>query len=901
MAQRTQEQIETLLKTLSQGPDFIYDVLTAYGFPKATVTRLRNGNLNLSKEPGQIIWKRQLCYQEALPGTALSALQDMRASKAIMKHRPRFLVVSDGRNWSALDTKDGETREFPIVELYKHSDFFLPWTGREKAKFYEEKAADINAARKMGKLFDAIKADNPGLSEHALNVFMARLLFCFFAEDSGILPEGQMFTDLLEETTLDDGTDMAEVLARVFAIMNMPETSPGRQGLPIRYAAFPYVNGGLFAHEAPVPVFSRKSREAVLAAGYQDWAEINTDIFGNMFQACQDPAKREELGEHYTSVPNIMKVLNPLFLEGLREEAEKLKGDAKAADRFLNRISRIRFFDPACGSGNFLIVAFKELRELEMDIIDSTPGLMRYPRVNINQFYGIEIDDFAHEVAMLSMWLVDHQMNERFRAAFETVVPTLPLKPNNHIVHGNALRMDWEKVCPKKLDTSAPLYTLDPLLADAAPEQEAEIYIFGNPPYGGGKTLKPYQKEDMAYVFSGYRLYQDLDYVSAWFLLAARYISGSKVSSSFVSTNSITQGTQVPVLWPYIFSKNVEITCAYTSFKWTNNARNNAGVTCVIIELSDKSQNKKKRIITGDSLIQDVRQISPYLIPNNNIIITGRDTTLSETIPPIMIGNAPVDDGHLILGESEYHSFIADNPKLGKYCKKYYGAGDYLKGIIRYCFWFNSTIPEMETCPFIEARLQKIREFRLKSKKKATQREEGTPHLFIQRTYKPTEAIIAPRVSSERRPYIPFGYVDENTVVSDSAFVIYDAEPWVFAIISSAMHMAWVRVACGRLETRIRYSAKLCYNTFPIRELTDEEKERLNETAYGILDTREKHTEMTLGDMYNPESMPDDLKRAHEENDRLVDSLYRNKPFFSEEERLECLFALYQQMTGERK
>lgn len=897
---RTQEQIETILKTLSPNPDLIYDVLIAYGFPKATVTRIKSGDYNQSKEPGQIIWKKQLCYQEVLPGTSLSALQDMRASKAIMKHRPRFLVVSDGNNWSALDTKDEETREFPIVDLYKHCDFFLPWTGREKAKFYEEKAADINAARKMGKLFDAIKADNPGFDEHALNVFMARLLFCFFAEDSGILPEDQMFTDLLEETTLEDGSDMAEVFVRVFRIMNLPENAPERKELPVRYTVFPYVNGGLFAHDVPVPVFSRKSRDAVLVAGHQDWSEINTDIFGNMFQACQDPEKREELGEHYTSVPNIMKVLNPLFLDELREEAEKVKGDVKAADRFIKRISTIRFFDPACGSGNFLIVAFKLLRELEMEIIEATPGLMRYPQVNITQFYGIEIDDFAHEVAMLSMWLVDHQMNERFRAAFEVVVPTLPLKPNNNIVHGNALRLDWEKVCPKPLDTSAPLYTLEPLLMNAASIPQAEIYIFGNPPYGGGKVLKPSQKEDMAHVFEGYRLYQDLDYVSAWFLLASKYVSNTKSSASFVATNSITQGTQVPVLWPYIFAENVEITCAYSSFKWTNNAKNNAGVTCVIIELSDKSNNRKKKIISGRTIIQNIEHISPYIIPNSNIIIVGRDKPLSVVIPAIMIGNAPVDDGNLILEESEYASFISANPHFDKYIKKYYGAGDYLKGITRYCLWFEQEDPVMKTCPFIESRLQKVRDFRLKSKKKATQREAATPYLFMQRTYKPTDAIIVPAVSSERRLYVPIGYLDESCIIS-TAFAIYDAEPWVFALISSAMHMAWVRVSCGRLETRIRYSSKLCYNTFPIREITEEERENLNESAYNILDIREKHTEMTLGDMYNPESMPADLKQAHEENDRLVDSLYRKKPFFSEEERLECLFALYQQMVEEKK
>lgn len=895
---RTQEQIETILKTLLPNPELIYDVLIAYGFPKATVTRIKSGDYNQSKEPGQIIWKKQLCYQEVLPGTSLSALQDMRASKAIMKHRPRFLVVSDGNNWSALDTKDEETREFPIADLYKHCDFFLPWTGREKAKFYEEKTADINAARKMGKLFDAIKADNPGFDEHALNVFMARLLFCFFAEDSGILPEDQMFTDLLEETTLEDGSDMAEVFARVFRIMNMPENAPERKALPVRYTVFPYVNGGLFAHDVPVPVFSRKSRDAMLVAGHQDWSEINTDIFGNMFQACQDPEKREELGEHYTSVPNIMKVLNPLFLDELREEAEKVKGDVKAADRFINRISSIRFFDPACGSGNFLIVAFKLLRELEMEIIEATPGLMRYPRVNITQFYGIEIDDFAHEVAMLSMWLVDHQMNERFRAAFEIVVPTLPLKPNNNIVLGNALRLDWEKVCPKPLDTSAPLYTLDPLLMNAAPVVQAEIYIFGNPPYAGGKLLKKEQKDDVAFVFAGQRLYKDLDYVSCWVALAARYMYQTQVRAAFVTTNSITQGSQVPTLWEPILEKGVNIDFAYTSFKWTNNARNQAGVTVCILGLKYGNSNKCR--LFRDNTLSYTTYISPYLIPDVKIIMTGRESPISF-FPSILIGSAPVDDGHLILSPDEAKNLKTDYPNF-TCLRRFMGSGDFLKGIERYCLWLSDAdLAEWKHVPAVLSRIEAVADFRAKSKKAATRKFANIPHQFMQNTYEGREAIIAPRVSSERRSYIPFGYVDENTVISDSAFAIYDAAPWLLSVLSSSMHMAWVRTFSSRLKTDYRYSAKLCYNTFPIRDLTDAKKEQLNESAYNILDIREKHTEMTLGDMYNPESMPADLKQAHEENDRLVDSLYRKKPFFSDEERLECLFALYQQMIEEKK
>lgn len=892
---RTQEQIELSLKTLSPNPELIYDVLIAYGFPKATVTRIKSGDYNQSKEPGQIIWKKKLCYQEVLPGTALSALQDMRSSKAIMKHRPRFLVVSDGDNWSAFDTKDEETREFPIADLYKHCDFFLPWTGREKAKFYEEKTADINAARKMGKLFDAIKADNPGFDEHALNVFMARLLFCFFAEDSGILPEDQMFTDLLEETTLEDGSDMAEVFARVFRIMNTPEDAPERKKLSVRYKVFPYVNGGLFAHDVPVPVFSRKSRNAVLIAGHQDWSEINTDIFGNMFQACQDPAKREELGEHYTSVPNIMKVLNPLFLDDLREEAEKVKGDLKAAQRFIERISSIRFFDPACGSGNFLLIAFKELRELEMAVIEGTLGLLRFPSVNIGQFYGIEIDDFAHEVAMLSMWLVDHQMNQRFKETFATAVPTLPLKNNENIVLGNALRLDWEKVCPKTPVNPAPLYTLDPLLMNAAPVKHTEVYIFGNPPFAGKNKQTQEQKKDLAYIFSTTRNKGCLDYSLCWFKKAYDYMKGTNIKSALISTNSITQGEQVNAFWGSHIDEIV-INFAYTSFKWRNSAKKQAGVSCVIIGFSCTKSKHCKLFI--DNKCEFVEYISPYL-RHERVLIKRRGSPLSHFLPSITFGNMPYGKS-LIMKRHDYERIVAIDSNLKTFFKKFVGAEEFLKSTPRYCLWLpRFSLEEIKLHNLIYERVLQCKEERLNAKDKAGVKLADTPHLF--RETNEGEAIIIPIVSSERRVYIPMGYVDDNTIISNLAFAIYGAEPWLLAIIISAMHRAWINVSCGRLGTGLRYAADLCYNTFPIRVLSEDDKERLSESAYNILDIREKHTEMTLGDMYNPESMPEDLKQAHEDNDRLVDSLYRKKPFFSDEERLECLFALYQQMIEEEK
>ncbi|MCI7698551.1 MAG: hypothetical protein MSQ05_04115 [Akkermansia sp.] len=588
-----------------------------------------------------------------------------------------------------------------------------------------------------------------------------------------------------------------------------------------------------------------------------------------------------------------MKVLNPLFFDALKEEAEKVKGNLKAADRFINRISTIRFFDPACGSANFLIVTFKLLRELEMEIIEATPGLMRYPRVNITQFYGIEIDDFAYEVAMLSMWLVDHQMNERFRAAFEIVVPTLPLKPNNNIVHGNALRLDWEKVCPKPLDISVPMYDL----VNAAPSAQAEIYIFGNPPYAGKNKQTADQKEDLKIVLGHLPSYGRLDYVSCWFEKGKEYIYNTSAHCAFLSTNTIVQGEHVCYYWGKALQK-VDISFAVDSFKWSNNAGKQAGVVCVIVGIVSKDRKIPHFLYRGDT-VECVNYISPYLKDKKSVIVKPLKISINK-LPPIVFGSMPRDNKNLILTNAEALSILEETPELNNHVKEYIGADDFLNGRHRKCLWFKDSDDWRKIVNSkVQDRFSKVMKYREKSKAPSTQRYADKPHLFVQRSYRQKDALFVPATTTERRLYIPMGYVNKNTVISNSAFAIYEAEPWVFAIIISSMHMAWVRFSCGRLGTGIRYSAELCYNTFPLREISAKEKELLNESAYNILDVRERHTEMTLGDMYKPESMPADLKQAHEENDRLVDSLYRKKPFSAETERLECLYDLYQQIIEE--
>lgn len=895
------EQAVTEAWKHADGDSLIFKFLLAYGLPKSSVSRLESGALNAAARPGELLWKKKLFYKRAEPGLLMSAVDSCRRDPEVLKYAPRFIIVCDGGSWAAADMKTGEALEFPLKDLPRHYDFFLPWAGMEKTVITLENPADVRAAEKMGKIFDSLKKDNPGLDSHAMNVFMARLLFCFFAEDSGIFEEERLFTDFIERATASDGSDLREQLERAFAVMNLPPGSPERAAVPISAARFPYVNGGLFQGAHAVPRFSSRSRKALIDAGNLDWSDINTDIFGNMFQACVAPDKRSCLGEHYTSVPNIMKVLRPLFLEELENAARQARGHEARARKFIERLSNIRFFDPACGSGNFLIVAFKEVRRLEMEVLESVPALLPMPSVSISQFYGIEIDDFAHEIAMLSLWLAEHQMNQEFFERLGKRVPTLPLRPNEHIVLGNALRLDWETVCPKTAPAqAAPLWTVEPLLQRAAPDvREPEIYIFGNPPYLGSKMQSVAQKEEVKNIYgnSNSENISNLDYVCGWIGLGAEFIAGSPYQCAFVTTNSITQGEQVGPVWDLIFKKNIEISFAYTSFKWTNNAKYQAGVTCVIIGLRRKHVNSKS-FIYNENKVKEVDKISPYLIPGSPVIVRRTKKPVTKKFPPMVFGSMPRDGGHLILTEEEYHEVVNKEQESISFIKRFSGSQEFIRGTIRYCFWIApEQISQARKIFEIRKRLDLVSKERKESKAPSTRAYADRPYLFVQRAYKPTDSIIIPAVSSERREYIPMGYLDKDTVISNSAFAVYDAEPWVFGILTSRMHMAWVRVTCGRLKTDYRYSATLCYNTFPLRELTEGEEARVTEAALGVLDAREAHPEKTPAELYDPDRMPENLRQAHDRLDAEVDRLYRVKGFKDDGERLECLFELYREMT----
>lgn len=868
---------------------FIFELLLAYDSPKASITRLQKGNLNLSKIEGEISWKKKVFFKPVFNQDLHLAISEI---KNTLKQEQRFVVVTDFKTLLAIDTKTSDSLDIDFTALPKHFDFFLPWAGMEKAQHQNENPADVKAAGKMAKLFEEIKKDNPDNSKeftHGLNVFLSRLLFCYFAEDTGIFNLGQ-FSNAIASHTQTDGSDLSDYLNKLFEVLNTNDKD--RKNLPAYLLDFPYVNGGLFTADELILVFTRRSRQAVIDAGQMDWSAINPDIFGSMFQDVISEDQRGILGQHYTSVPNIMKVIEPLFLNELKEEFETAKGSVKKLNSLLSRLQNIKIFDPACGSGNFLIIAYKELRRVEIAILTEIQtlkgtagsgsldfGSNYHSVISLNNFYGIEIDDFAYEIAKLALWLAEHQMNREFYNTFGSTTPTLPLTDAGQITCGNATRLEWENVCPKN--------------------ENDEIYILGNPPYLGYAMQSSEQKDDMAYVFKSLDNYKKLDFIACWFYLGAKYINGSDAQYAFVSTNSICQGEQVAILWQNIFDKNLEIGFAHTSFKWNNNAKANAGVTVIIVGIRNNS--KLEKYLFSDNRKYLVNNINAYLANAQNIIVQKRQKTISD-FPTMMKGSQPTDGGNLILSTIEKEILIDKYPQSQMFIRKLSGSEEFINGSERWCLWITSDMFEKAIeVEEIKTRIEKVRQMRLSSTKEATRESAKSSYAFGEIRFSPTNSIIIPSHSSENREYIPLGFLDESTIISNSAFAIYNAKIYLFSILNSTIHIDWVRAVCGSLETRIRYSNTLCYNTFPFPPISQSQKEELEQCVFRILEERENHSEKTLAQLYDPEKMPEGLREAHRLNDLAVERCYRSKPFENDEERLEYLFKLYEKMIAEEK
>ncbi len=870
------------LSSQTDADQFIFDFLRAYQTPNSTLTRLmQGGDRNVGERPGDVGVRQKLFFRPVSedPYAAAEALLN---ENVISRHKIRFVIVTDFKDLVAYDLGVGDRMECAFRDLSLNYSFFLPLAGYEKAVEYSDSPADVKAAEKMGRLCDLLRQSNdmdaPG-RVHELNVFLTRLLFCLFAEDTGIFKENQ-FTAAVKGNTYKDGNDAHQVLRQIFLALN---TERRPRDLPAHLAAFPYVNGGLFRDDLPVPVMGARARRMLLDAGQLDWSKINPDIFGSMFQSVIDPEQRGSLGQHYTSLSNIMKVLRPLFLDKLEDALEKAKGKPKQLEKLLQRVRDIKVFDPACGSGNFLIIAFKELRKLEMRVLealnDSTKqNILIMPGVQIQNFYGIEIDDFAHEIALLALWLAEHQMNMAFLDKFGHYEPTLPLKASGNIFFGNALGLDWAQVCPKRPDD--------------------EVYVCGNPPFNGANSRTPEQNEAMSQIFSGFRTYKYLDFVACWFWKGAQYIAGTQAEMGLVATNSICQGVQTAMLWPPILEKGLSIHFAYQGFQWKNSARDNAGVHVAIIGLSNNATIKSlyKRV-GGDWHKELVANISPYLLEGPDTVVKGRSKALSSKTVMVK-GSQPTDDGNLLLMPEDREKLLQAEPASAHWIKRLLGSEEFMKGKDRWCLWLiDATAHDIGSMPKVRERIEKVRDFRLASKKKATNNLSGKPHLFAEvRHPEKGQYLLVPRVTSERREYAPIGFFDNEIIATDLVNIIPNGTIFDFGILSTQMHMAWLHLVGGRLKSDFRYSGTLVYNTFPWPDCTAKQRAEIEALADEVLLTREDTFDWTMAEMYDPDKMPPALREAHRNLDDAVERLYRGTPFRDQAERQEFLLARYEKL-----
>lgn len=879
---------DDILKKLTEIVDnfnienFIYDFLLAYGISKSVVSRLKKGDQNRSTRQNEVLYSKKIIFRTENSDNLFTAIDDIHKDTLVQKHNPRFAVMTDCVQLVAKDLKLGKTLDIPLKELPKYFDFFLPLAGSEVYYSANDNEADRNAAYKMATLYDKLIEANPDIYQskertHHLNVFLSRLLFCFFAEDTGIFPEDSIFTNTLVQHTHKNVQDTHLFLDKLFSRLNQKNAD----NLPDFLTKFPYVNGGLFKDNILSPVFSSEAYKILVELGELQWKNINPDIFGSMIQAVTTGVDRSKLGQHYTSVPNILKLIKPLFLDEFYEELEKATTITQLY-KLQNRIANAKFFDPACGSGNFLIITYKELRVLEIEIIKKVIELSEdkltlntfASQINISKFYGIEIDDFAHEIAILSLWLAEHQMNIIFEErlfGYAEVASILPLKSIGNIEQGNATRVKWETVCP----------ILD----------DDEVYVIGNPPYEGSRKQNAEQKSDLKYIFS--KNYKSLDYICAWFYLGANYIRNNHAKCALVSTNSISQGILADFL-NRILIDNIEIDFAYTSFKWKNNAKGNAGVTVVIIGLRNISN--KDKYLYQDQHKKIVKNINPYLEDKINIVIKERKKPLSK-LPIMTYGNMPLEGGHLRFDEIEYKS-IVNIFGINKFIRKVIGGDEFLSNTNRYCFWIeNDELQEAMGFDIIKHKIEKVINFR-KTGGEVARTLVKRSHQFRYRHIPKKEQIIIPCTSSENREYIPCGIFDNSYISLNSVQTIYDAKPYIFGIISSKMHILWARAVGGKLETRTRYSNKLCYNTFPFPEINKKQEELLAQYVFDVLEARANHLGKTLAWMYDPDTMPSDLKQAHQALDEAIERCYRLQPFSSDAERLEYLFKLYEKMIA---
>lgn len=876
-------------KERAEKDSFWNEFFNVFGISRRRVATFEEPVKKLSGNQGfiDLFWKGTLLVEHKSKGRNLDKAFEQATDyfPGLKEHElPKYILVSDFDKIKLFDLDEKTEHEFHVSELYKNVKLFGFIAGYQKRTFKEEDPVNIKAAELMGKLHDQL--EEFGYEGHHLEVYLVRLLFILFADDTSIF-EKDIFKEFLDQKTNEDGSDLGALMAQFFQVLNTPKEKRFKN-LDEHLNQFPYVNGKLFEETLPIASFNSKMRSILLEAAGLDWGKISPAIFGSLFQSVMNPEERRNLGAHYTSEKNIFKLIKPLFLDELRAEFEKVKSNSKKLKEFHYKLSTLKFLDPACGSGNFLIITYRELRLLEIDILrelfkrgEQVLDVSSILWLDVDQFYGIEYDEFAAKIAEVAMWLIDHQMNMRVSEEFGQYFARLPLKKAAKIVHANSLQTNWEDVVSK-----------------------TELsYIIGNPPFIGSKLLDKIQREDMANIFNSVKNGKILDYVSAWYFKAAQYIQDTNIKTAFVSTNSVTQGEQVSVLWGEMINKlGIKIHFAHTTFKWSNEAKGKAAVYCVIIGYANFDTKNKKLFtysdIKGEPSEISVKNINPYLANAEDLIIERKSQPICN-VPKMAFGNMPLDGGNLIIEDSEKEEFLLKEPKAKPYILPLISAREFLNNKKRYCLWLENINPnELRQMPTVLERVEAVKQFRLASKAPSTQKHAITPTLFRDRK-NPDSYILIPSTSSENRKYIPMGFFTKNNIASNSCHIVPNGTLYNFGVLMSEMHMTWVKYTCGRLESRFRYSKDVVYNNYPwAKEVSGKNKKKVEEKAQKVLDTRAEFPDSSLADLYHPLTMPPKLIKAHLELDKAVDLCYRPQAFTNETARIEFLFDLYNQYTA---
>lgn len=914
-------EIEEAISDLALQPfdatEFPFAFLAAFGNKDTALKRLRSGNNNASDVPGGVLQRNNIhlavCKPDKTGGTVGETLKALRASPATTKARAKFILATDGQTLEAEELISGETIACAYPDFPNHFGFFLPLAGISTIKEIKDNPVDVRATGRLNKLYVELLRENPDWTKDErradMNHFMARLVFCFFAEDTDIFNGEGLFTHTIEQMSERDGSNTHAVLSEIFRAMNVKPAERAAGNFRPWADQFPYVNGGLFSGSTDVPRFTRMARTYLTHAGNLNWKQINPDIFGSMIQAVADDEERGALGMHYTSVPNILKVLNPLFLDDLRAALNEA-GDNKI--KLLNlrkRMAHIRVFDPACGSGNFLVIAYKQMREIESEINRRRGEPHLGSEIPLTNFRGIELRNFPAEIARLALIIAEFQCDVLYRGQKDALAEFLPLDAQNWIVCRNALQLDWLSVCPptgmgvKVVGDDLFGTPLDQAEIDFKNEG-GETYICGNPPYLGSRDQKDEQKADLQLLFDKrLKNWKSLDYVGGWFIKATDYCTKTKSIAAFVSTNSICQGLQVSILWPEIFASDCQIEFAHTSFRWANLASHNAGVTVAIIGITTQPRSPRRLFSLDDSgqtIERQCAHINAYLAVGESVIVAKASQPLGAC-SEMTFGNTPIDGGHLLLSRDERDALQLTPAQQSRFIRRILGSAEFIRGLERYCLWIEDQhLAEAQTIPPIAQRIREVRSLRLNGGATARDIAERS-HQFQRMFIGEQSTIIVPSVSSETREYLPCGYEPARTVVSNAAFALYDAPLWNMALIASRLHLVWIATVCGKLKTDFRYSNTLGWNTFPVPLLTEQNKADLTACAENILLAREVHFPATIADLYDPDNMPENLRHAHERNDEVLERITIGRRFKNDTERLEKLFELYTKMTAAAK